>query len=113
LDKTSSGGAVVNDTLVHFQELSLPFGGVGPSGMGSYHGEKSFDTFAHERSTMIKSTKSDKMISARYPPYTDEKDKVISLFVYGLPSSVSGKFNALTTVWSATWNIIFKKPSKL
>ncbi|CAO3592868.1 unnamed protein product [Absidia cylindrospora] len=113
LDKTNSGGAVVNDTLMHLQELSLPFGGVGASGMGSYHGEKSFDTFVHERSTMIKSTGFESMLAARYPPYNDDKDTMLSFLVYGLPTSASSKFKALMTVWSAAWNILFKKPGNL
>ncbi|KAI8339904.1 Aldehyde/histidinol dehydrogenase [Chlamydoabsidia padenii] len=113
LDKTNSGGAVVNDTLMHLQELSLPFGGVGGSGMGSYHGDKSFDTFVHERSTMIKKTNMESALTARYPPYTDEKDKMLSFLVYGLPSSASAKLNTMMTVWSATWNILFNKTSKL
>ncbi|ORZ08666.1 Aldehyde/histidinol dehydrogenase [Absidia repens] len=111
LDKTNSGGAVVNDTLMHLQELSLPFGGVGASGMGSYHGEKSFDTFVHERSTMIKSTGFESMLAARYPPYNDDKDTMLSFLVYGLPSTASSKFKALMTVWSAAWNILFKNPA--
>ncbi|CAO3594972.1 unnamed protein product [Absidia cylindrospora] len=113
LDKTNSGGVVVNDTLMHLQELSLPFGGVGASGMGSYHGEKSFDTFVHERSTMIKSTDFESVLAARYPPYNDDKDTMLSFLVYGLPSTASAKFKTLMTVWSATWNILFKKSSKL
>ncbi|KAI8088724.1 Aldehyde/histidinol dehydrogenase [Halteromyces radiatus] len=113
LNKTNSGGAVVNDTLMHLQELSLPFGGVGASGMGSYHGDKSFDTFVHERSTMIKTTGFESVLAARYPPYTDDKDTMLSFLIYGLPSTASAKFKTLMTVWSATWNIIFKKNSKL
>ncbi|SAL99963.1 hypothetical protein [Absidia glauca] len=109
LDKTNSGGAVVNDTLMHLQELSLPFGGVGASGMGAYHGEKSFETFTHQRSTMIKSTGFENVLATRYPPYTDDKDTMLSFLVYGLPASASAKFKTLMTVWSATWNSLFKK----
>lgn len=64
---TSSGGVCVNDTLSHLTTTGLPFGGVGASGMGSYHGKKTFDTFTHEKSVMKKSTFPDP--SFRYPPY--------------------------------------------
>ncbi|KAI8342788.1 Aldehyde/histidinol dehydrogenase [Chlamydoabsidia padenii] len=107
LDKTNSGGVVVNDTLMHLQELSLPFGGVGASGMGSYHGEKSFDTFVHERSTMIKNLDFESALTTRYPPYTDDKNTMLSFLIYGLPAS--DKLKALLTVWSATWKMLFKK----
>ncbi len=65
--RTSSGGVCINDTLSHITTTGLPFGGVGASGMGSYHGKKSFDTFTHEKSVMRKSTFPDP--SFRYPPY--------------------------------------------
>lgn len=50
--KTQSGAFIVNDVMLHFNVDQLPFGGVGQSGMGSYHGKKSFDTFTHERSSL-------------------------------------------------------------
>lgn len=65
--QTSSGGVCVNDTLSHLTTSGLPFGGVGASGMGSYHGKKTFDTFTHEKSVMKKSTFPDP--DFRYPPY--------------------------------------------
>jgi hypothetical protein len=55
----------------------LPFGGVGNSGMGNYHGEKSFDTFTHERSMLIKKQKMEGMNGVRYPPYTDRKYSIL------------------------------------
>jgi aldehyde dehydrogenase (NAD+) len=58
---------MINDVVIHFTNLSLPFGGVGYSGMGSYHGKRSFDVFSHERSVMKTSTKLD--FPLRYPPY--------------------------------------------
>lgn len=67
LDRTFSGDAMINDVVIHFTNLSLPFGGVGYSGMGSYHGKRSFDVFSHERSVMKTSTKLD--FPLRYPPY--------------------------------------------
>ena len=62
------GGGCVNDTLVHLANPYLPFGGVGPSGIGSYHGQKSFETFTHYKSVFKQSTTVD--IPVRYPPYT-------------------------------------------
>jgi coniferyl-aldehyde dehydrogenase len=49
LRETMSGGVTINDTLLHFANESLPFGGVGPSGQGAYHGEKSFVLFSNEK----------------------------------------------------------------
>uniref|UniRef100_F6VZL9 Aldehyde dehydrogenase n=2 Tax=Ornithorhynchus anatinus TaxID=9258 RepID=F6VZL9_ORNAN len=66
--ETSSGGVAGNDVIVHLTVHSLPFGGVGHSGMGSYHGKKSFETFSHRRSCLIRSLKSDDELRVRYPP---------------------------------------------
>lgn len=64
---TSSGGVCVNDTILHVANQHLPFGGVGESGMGSYHGKAGFDTFTHKRSVLISKTKID--FKLKYPPY--------------------------------------------
>lgn len=71
----SFGGGVINDTLIHFANSNLPFGGVGSSGMGNYHGKYSFATFSHAKGMSEKTTLFD--IAFRYPPYTDFKEKVI------------------------------------
>lgn len=68
LQRTSSGGAVVNDCIVQFATTSLPFGGVGPSGTGAYHGKASFDAFTHYKSVVKKPFSMD--FKVRYPPYT-------------------------------------------
>jgi len=67
LGKTSSGGACINDVITHVANPNLPFGGVGNSGMGKYHGKFSFDTFSHQRAVIKKSTRVD--VPVRYPPY--------------------------------------------
>jgi aldehyde dehydrogenase (NAD+) len=67
LKNTSSGGVCINDILSHITTKHLPFGGVGNSGLGSYHGKKSFDTFTHEKSVLRKSFLVD--MPVRYPPY--------------------------------------------
>ena len=69
--RTSSGGACINDTLVHFAQEELPFGGVGASGMGAYHGRASFDTFSHARAVLTKSEHFD--VPLRYPPFSGWK----------------------------------------
>jgi aldehyde dehydrogenase (NAD+) len=77
LSRTSSGGACVNHSLVHIVPDSLPFGGVGPSGMGAYHGKAGFDTFSHHRSVLRKPTFPDPAIL--YPPYKGLKEKLVKL----------------------------------
>lgn len=66
----SFGGGCINDTIVHLATSFMPFGGVGESGMGRYHGKWSFDTFTHEKSILKKSCRLD--IKLRYPPYKDK-----------------------------------------
>jgi aldehyde dehydrogenase (NAD+) len=56
LDNTSSGGVCVNSVVEHLSNPNLPFGGVGESGMGAYHGKFGFDEFSHKRSVMYKDT---------------------------------------------------------
>ncbi|KAF9583043.1 aldehyde dehydrogenase 3, member A2, partial [Lunasporangiospora selenospora] len=87
LDSTRSGGVVVNDTLMHVTEGSLPFGGIGPSGMGAYHGKKSFDTFTHERSTMIKDLNPvvEVAMGVRYAPYTSSNLKLARIVLESVP----------------------------
>ena len=66
----SFGGGCINDTVMQVSSHTMPFGGVGESGMGSYHGKRSFDTFTHEKSILKKSTLID--IPLRYPPYKNK-----------------------------------------
>lgn len=68
LSETSSGGACLNDTILHVTNKYLPFGGVGESGMGHYHGKYSFLTFSHRRSVVSSSVWFD--FKGKYPPYT-------------------------------------------
>lgn len=77
--QTQSGALVINDVMVHVAQSTLPFGGVGMSGMGSYHGKKSFDTFSHMRSVLDKTVWFD--LDFRYPPYSDSKFKQTKLFI--------------------------------
>ncbi|KAG2203099.1 hypothetical protein INT47_004906 [Mucor saturninus] len=73
LDVTTSGGVTINDTLLHQNEYALPFGGVGSSGMGSYHGEKSFQTFSQERAVLSKKQQLEWLMGVRYPPASQAK----------------------------------------
>ncbi|KAH9551332.1 hypothetical protein CY35_09G009500 [Sphagnum magellanicum] len=75
VSETSSGGMVINDALVHFLCPHLPFGGVGESGIGAYHGKASFDAFSHQKSILYRGFTVE--VYARYPPYTTHKLKVI------------------------------------
>lgn len=79
LSGTQSGSAAVNDTIMQIASPHLPFGGIGPSGMGRYHGRKSFETFSNMKSVMEKSNLID--IPVRYPPYTAFKEKMIRLLM--------------------------------
>lgn len=65
MENVPFGGGCINDTLYHLANQNLPFGGVGTSGMGSYHGKYGFDTFSHKKSIMKQTTKFD--IPLRYP----------------------------------------------
>jgi aldehyde dehydrogenase (NAD+) len=69
----SFGGGAVNDTIMHITNSNLPFGGVGSSGIGNYHGKSGFDTFTHYKSVLDKGTWFDP--DFKYPPYTDKKIK--------------------------------------
>jgi aldehyde dehydrogenase (NAD+) len=79
LDRTSSGGVAVNGTMFQVAVPELPFGGIGPSGMGAYHGKASFLTFSHAKSVLRKGTKPDPALA--YPPYTPRKDRLMRRFL--------------------------------
>ena len=70
LKQVSYGGGCINDTIVHLATSHMPFGGVGNSGMGGYHGKDSFDTFTHKKSIMKKSVLLD--IPIRYAPFKNK-----------------------------------------
>lgn len=78
LHQTSSGGVCINDTIMHISPYGLPFGGVGDSGMGSYHGKASFDTFSHYKSVLTRPFWLD--VKLRYAPYGDKIKLVKKLF---------------------------------
>ncbi|XP_068253848.1 aldehyde dehydrogenase family 3 member B1-like [Nyctibius grandis] len=73
LERTSSGGFCGNDTLMHVTLTSLPFGGIGSSGHGMYHGKFTFDTFTHHRGCLHRSMGREALNALRYPPYSPQK----------------------------------------
>jgi aldehyde dehydrogenase (NAD+) len=75
IERTTSGGAAVNHTWMHLANHQLPFGGVGASGTGAYHGKAGFDCFSHHRSVLVKSTSLDAPVV--YPPYDETKRKLL------------------------------------
>lgn len=77
----SFGGGMLNDTLTHLTNVSLPFGGVGYSGMGNYHGKFGFDTFSHHKSIIHKTNLIEPFI--KYPPYTKLKFRIIKWVLEG------------------------------
>ncbi|MGI5989405.1 MAG: aldehyde dehydrogenase [Lachnospiraceae bacterium] len=79
LSNISFGGGCINDTVIHLATPYMAFGGVGASGMGSYHGKQSFETFSHRRSIVKKGLWLD--LPMRYHPYTKTKDKLVRMFV--------------------------------
>ena len=73
------GGGCINDTIIHLATSAMPFGGVGESGMGGYHGKVGFETFSHLKSIVDKKTWID--MPMRYRPYSSFKDKLIRMFM--------------------------------
>ncbi len=78
LQKTSAGGVTINDTIIHIASTELPFGGVGESGMGRYHGKASFDTFTNYKSVTNRAFWLE--IPLRYPPYAEKLKYLKFLF---------------------------------
>jgi len=79
IQKFAFGGGVINDSIVHFINNRLPFGGIGPSGIGQYHGKYSFDTFTHYKPVVKRGTWLD--VPIRYFPPTRLKEKLIRFFL--------------------------------
>jgi aldehyde dehydrogenase (NAD+) len=75
IKEVSAGGMLVNHLLFQFSTTKLPFGGVGPSGMGAYHGKFGFEEFSHRKSVLTKPTRPD-LTAMIYPPYTEKAWKL-------------------------------------
>lgn len=78
INRFSFGGGAINDTVVHFVNHKLPFGGVGNSGIGAYHGKLSFDTFSHKKGVVTKANWLD--LPFRYAPYKGKLKVIKTLF---------------------------------
>ncbi len=74
ITKYSFGGGVINDTLIHFSNHRLPFGGVGESGIGAYHGRLGYNTFTHQKGVVKKGNWLD--IPLRYAPYKGKLNQI-------------------------------------
>ena len=79
VERTSSGGVCVNGTILHLSNPAMPFGGVGESGMGAYHGRHSFETFSHRKSVLTRGLRFDP--SFLYPPYAGWKTRLLRRFL--------------------------------
>ena len=79
MEEARFGGGCVNDTIIHLATSNLPFGGVGESGMGGYHGRAGFETFTHRKSIVDKKTWLD--LPMRYQPYNKLGDRLIRMFL--------------------------------
>ena len=80
LGRVSFGGGCINNTLMHFSDHKLPFGGVGTSGLGAYHGQHSFDVFSHHKGILKTANFLDP--SVKYPPYDDGKRRILRKLVH-------------------------------
>ena len=78
INNVSFGGGCINDTIMHLTEEKLPFGGIGLSGIGSYHGKKSFEIFSHQKSILKKHPKLE--VNLKYPPYNEKKLKLTKFY---------------------------------
>uniref|UniRef100_A0A6J0UVH6 Aldehyde dehydrogenase n=1 Tax=Pogona vitticeps TaxID=103695 RepID=A0A6J0UVH6_9SAUR len=79
--ETSSGGVTANDVLMHYSVPGLPFGGVGNSGIGAYHGRHTFETFSHRRSCLLRPLGMESVNKLRYPPASQKKVDWMKTFV--------------------------------
>ncbi|XP_060521842.1 aldehyde dehydrogenase family 3 member A2 [Cylas formicarius] len=107
LQNTSSGSVAVNDTVMQLVVDTLPFGGVGTSGMGNYHGKYSFDTFSHKKSVLYKDLGmlGEVLSSSRYPPYSEKKLAYLKFMLAKRPGinvgrSVTHILSFLTGIWA-------------
>ncbi|SJK98417.1 related to aldehyde dehydrogenase [NAD(P)] [Armillaria ostoyae] len=90
INSTQSGAVCMNETMTHVAAEGLPFGGIGPSGSGHHNGKFGFDTFTHTRASLDPPGWLDKILSSRYPPYTDRKLNALNWLFPTLPARPTG-----------------------
>jgi coniferyl-aldehyde dehydrogenase len=79
VDRTTSGGVTINDTMLHYLQEDLPFGGVGPSGMGAYHGREGFNTFSHQKAVFRQARLN--AVGFLQPPYGKLFDRLLAVLI--------------------------------
>ncbi|MFT6053063.1 MAG: coniferyl-aldehyde dehydrogenase [Halioglobus sp.] len=79
VQRTTSGGVCINDVIMHIMQEELPFGGVGPSGMGAIHGHEGFKTFSHAKSIFSQTKVNVSKLSGMLPPYSKTTDSTIKM----------------------------------
>ena len=79
LQDTVSGGVTVNDTMLHIAQDDMPFGGVGPSGMGAYHGREGFESLSHRKAVFYQSRLN--TIGLLLPPYRAKADRLLDFMI--------------------------------
>ncbi|KAK6034117.1 aldehyde dehydrogenase family protein [Cooperia oncophora] len=95
--ETSSGGVTINDVIMHVTVDTLPFGGVGNSGMGRYRGKYGFDTFTHEKAVLKRGFFGESLLSSRYPPVSEAKLKQMKRLV-GTRRAIPSMFNWISGI---------------
>jgi aldehyde dehydrogenase (NAD(P)+) len=114
LRRTSAGGVTINDTLMHAAQPNLPFGGCAcGSGIGAYHGKRTFDMFSHEKAVLVKAAGMEFANDIRYPPYDNKKLGLLQmLMVSSGPKSNSTMYFAFGAVVTAAVAFYWKYYSK-
>ncbi|TPX42069.1 hypothetical protein SeMB42_g03403 [Synchytrium endobioticum] len=104
---TYSGGFLANDVIMHQVPTELPFGGIGPSGMGAYTGKSSYYAFTHRKGSMIKAQAMEATNSLRYPPYTENKRKILAFLLSAKPTTDTEKFLKLAVYYLTLTSVAF------
>lgn len=83
LERTTAGGVTLNDCIFHLPQINLPFGGVGPSGMGAYHGQEGFNNFSKRKGVMVMSRLAGWALATFLkPPYSRWSDRIVSFLIW-------------------------------
>jgi aldehyde dehydrogenase (NAD+) len=109
IQNTISGGVTINDALLHAGVPDAPFGGVGESGIGSYHGRYGILAFSHQRTVLALPTWLDRFMDFRYPPYTKEKLEKVEKVKANFKRGESQEDQRIRKVggWGGLWKVGF------